>query len=304
MRALVFGGQGSLITGLGKDLYQEYPLIKPHYDETALKRTVRNFVFTETDLNTKPLAQLGLLQFYMAMTDIVNSFKLEYQISFGLSLGTYGALYAVDGLEGNLLFDLVNQRSIIMSEVASSLSTGLLALLGVDAEEVKRLLNNANEAGMSLYFANDNAQGQIVIGGRTEDLESFKVSLTKSKIKSILLPVNAAFHTPYMKEAEILFQNVLKNYHFSKFNKPIIDNRTADIMDQSNLIKALSSHLTQTVRFRESLIYAAAMGVDEFLVIDAGKTIESFIKKTLGKETKITTLNNIKSIETIVMRKL
>lgn len=300
MRSLVFGGQGSLVCELGKDIYEAYPPVKVHYDETLLKRKVRDFVFNGTDLNTKPLAQLGLLQFYMAMTDLIKASNTDYHVSFGLSLGTYGALYSAGALDGNTLFELVQKRSELMASVASASSSGLMAVLGVDILELKVYLDDAAKNGLLVYLANDNAIGQIVVGGSLEHLEGFKEMLTKLGKKSILLPVSAAFHTPYMKEAELSYKEVLKTYTFSAFEKPIIDNRTAKEMEESNFVASLSSHLIEPVRFRESLLYTKDLGVSEYLIIDAGKTIEGFIKKTLGRDVKITTLNSVESLQKLM----
>lgn len=300
MRALVFGGQGSLVCELGKDIYETYPLVKVHYDETALKREVRDFVFHDTDLNTKPLAQLGLLQFYMAMTDLIKASNIDYHVSFGLSLGTYGALYSAKALDGNTLFELVKKRSELMASVASASSSGLMAILGVDILEVKAYLDDAAKNGLLVYLANDNAIGQIVVGGSLLDLEGFKEILAKVGKKSILLPVSAAFHTPYMKEAEVSYKEFLKTYTFSAFEKPIIDNRTAKKMEEANLVASLSSHLIEPVKFRESILYTKELGISEYLVIDAGKTIEGFIKKTLGRDAKITILNSVESLQKLM----
>lgn len=300
MKALVFGGQGSLVTGLGQDIYEAYPEIRHHYDDTILKREIRDFVFNETELNTKLYAQLGLLQFYIAMTDLLKIKDISHELSFGLSLGTYGALYAAEIMEEDALFDLVLKRSEIMNEVATKQATGLIALLGVEVEEVERYLLEANQNDMTLYLANDNATGQVVVGGLLADLENFKNELSNKGKKAIMLPVSAAFHTPYMREAEERFSEVLKDYTFSSLKKTIIDNRTATKMDETLITKALSEHLTKPVKFRESLIYAKDLGVTEFIVIDAGKTIEGFIKKTLGKEVKITTINNVSSFERMI----
>jgi len=294
MRALVFSGQGSMYPGIGRDFYEQFPFVKANYDGNVLKEEIKQVVFySQQDLNRHYLGQLALLQYFMSVTDVIDYMGVSCDITFGLSLGTYGSLYATKALDRNALFSLVEKRSQAMDISKEQCDTGLLAILGVSIFDVIEYIENEE----NIFLANDNAIGQVVVGGTLKDIDIFREKLSKLGKKSVLLPVRSAFHTPYMQLAECRFIEVVKTIVFSPFKIPIIDNRTGTYLNEEHLSEALATHLTRPVLFRESLVFAHDLGVTEFIVIDPGKSITSFIKKTLGKDEKIVKISCIEDLE-------
>ncbi len=294
MRALVFSGQGSMYPGIGRDFYEQFPFVKANYDGNVLKEEIKQLVFySQQDLNRHYLGQLALLQYFMSVTDVIDYMGISYDITFGLSLGTYGSLYATKALNRNALFSLVEKRSQAMDISKEQCDTGLLAILGVSIFDVIEYIENEE----NIFLANDNAIGQVVVGGTLKDIDIFREKLSKLGKKSVLLPVRSAFHTPYMQLAEYRFTEVVKTIVFSPFKIPIIDNRTGTYLNEEHLSEALATHLTRPVLFRESLLFAHNLGVTEFIIIDLGKSITSFIKKTLGKDEKIVKISCIEDLE-------
>jgi len=294
MRALVFSGQGSMYPGIGKDFYEQFPFVRANYDDNVLKEEIKQLVFySQQDLNKHYLGQLALLQYFMSVTDVIDYMGISYDITFGLSLGTYGSLYATKALNRDSLFSLVEKRSQAMDISNEQDDTGLLAILGVSIFDVIEYIENEE----NIFLANDNAIGQVVVGGTLKDIDIFREKLSKLGKKSVLLPVRSAFHTPYMQLAEYRFTEVVKTIVFSPFKIPIIDNRTGTYLNEEHLSEALTTHLTRPVLFRESLVFAHDLGVTEFIVIDPGKSITSFIKKTLGKDEKIVKISCIEDLE-------
>lgn len=294
MRALVFSGQGSMYPGIGRDFYEQFPFVKANYDGNVLKEEIKQVVFySQQDLNRHYLGQLALLQYFMSVTDVIDYMGISYDITFGLSLGTYGSLYATKALNRNALFSLVEKRSQAMDISKEQCDTGLLAILGVSIFDVIEYIENEE----NIFLANDNAIGQVVVGGTLKDIDIFREKLSKLGKKSVLLPVRSAFHTPYMQLAEYRFTEVVKTIVFSPFKIPIIDNRTGTYLNEEHLSEALATHLTRPVLFRESLVFAYNLGITEFIVIDPGKSITSFIKKTLGKDEKIVKISCIEDLE-------
>ncbi len=294
MRALVFSGQGSLYPGIGKDFYEQFPFVQANYDGSILKEKVKALtLYSQEDLNKHYLGQLALVQYFMSVVDVIDYMGINYDTTFGLSLGTYGSLYATKALNRDTLFSLVEKRSQAMDISNEQCDTGLLAILGVSIFDIMEYIENEEK----IFLANDNAIGQVVVGGSLKDLEVFKEKLGILGKKSIVLPVRSAFHTPYMQLAEQKFSEALKNITFSPFKIPLIDNRTGEYLEENQITEALATHLTRPVLFRESLLFAHNFGVTEFIVIDPGKSIASFIKKTLGKDEKIVKISRVEDLE-------
>ena len=57
---------------------------------------------------------------------------------------------------------------------------GMIAVLGTTVENIEKILKE-NQNNFLEEIANDNSDGQIVLSGKTQDLE--KLSLFKKKIK-------------------------------------------------------------------------------------------------------------------------
>ena len=143
MRALVFSGQGSLYPGIGKDFYEQFPFVQANYDGSILKEKVKALtLYSQEDLNKHYLGQLALVQYFMSVVDVIDYMGINYDTTFGLSLGTYGSLYATKALNRDTLFSLVEKRSQAMDISNEQCDTGLLAILGVSIFDIMEYIEN------------------------------------------------------------------------------------------------------------------------------------------------------------------
>ena len=63
----------------------------------------------------------------------------------------------------------------------------MLAVLGTDISKVKEVIINSNLNNGICEIANDNAEGQVIVSGDTETINSFQSNLKKKKLKLYLL---------------------------------------------------------------------------------------------------------------------
>ena len=71
-----------------------------------------------------------------------------------------------------------------------------------------------NKENLKAQIANDNSEGQIVLSGKTEDLEKLTEILKDSSIKNIKLPVSAPFHCELMSNATKIMSEELNKLNF------------------------------------------------------------------------------------------
>ena len=83
---------------------------------------------------------------------------------------------------------------------------GMIAVLGISIENMKKILED-NKNNFVAEIANDNSEGQIVISGKTKDLEKLSSYLKVSKIKNIKLPFHLRFQ-PIFFLSEKFYQSV------------------------------------------------------------------------------------------------
>ena len=177
---------------------------------------------------------------------------------------------------------------------------GMLAVLGSRVEDIEEILNN-NSNSFSAEIANDNSNGQLVLSGKTKDLELINDFLKKKKIKSIKLSVSAPFHCSLMSKATEVMRNQLKKIEFKHSNNIIFSNVTGqEVSDPHSLKNLLIDQIEKRVRWRESIINMINKGVEHFVEIGPGKVLSGLIKR-INKDVKITSINDQSDIKNLII---
>ena len=217
----------------------------------------------------------------------------------GHSLGEYSALVCSNSLSLNDALYLLHERGKAMQEAVPVGMGSMIAVLGMKIDEIRELLVNKNSNENVCEIANDNAEGQVIISGRKDSVQSLQKILKEKKIKSIPLKVSAPFHCSLMKPAAKIMEEKINGI---KFNDPIfkiINNVTAKPENNSSIIKKLLiDQIYSTVKWRESLINMSDLGVTKFVEIGPGKALTGMIKRTV-KNANCFSINSIADIKNL-----
>ena len=150
---------------------------------------------------------------------------------------------------------------------------GMLAVLGSKIEDVEKILKD-NQNNFVAQVANDNSDGQIVLSGKTKDLQILSEFLKDNKIKNIKLPVSAPFHCNLMSKATVVMTEELQKINFKQSKNILISNVTADeISNTEDLKNLLIKQIEKRVRWRESILNMINKGVNQFIEIGPGKVL-------------------------------
>ena len=142
-------------------------------------------------------------------------------------------------------------------------------------------------------------KGQIVLSGKTEDLEKLIEVLKENSIKNIKLPVSAPFHCSLMSKATEIMTEELNKISFSDGSNKLISNVTAEAISNSEDLKSLLiKQIENRVRWRESVINMINNDVDHFIEIGPGKVLSGLVKR-INREVKINTINSQEDIENL-----
>ena len=173
---------------------------------------------------------------------------------------------------------------------------GMIAVLGTKIEVVEKILKD-NEKKFKVQIANDNSDGQIVLSGKTKDLEILAEILKVIRIKNIKLPVSAPFHCDLMMGASDVMKKELEKIEFKKSDNILISNVTAEeVTNINDLKKLLITQIEKRVRWRESIINMISKGVVQFVEIGPGKVLSGLVKR-IDKNVKTISINNQSDIE-------
>ena len=215
----------------------------------------------------------------------------------GHSLGEYSALVCSGALNFEDALYLLHERGKAMQDAVPVGKGSMIAVLGMKNIELKDLLKSRNDDIGICEIANDNADGQVILSGNKDSINSFQNFLKERKIKSIPLKVSAPFHCSLMKPAAESMKDKIFN---TKFNTPflsIINNVTAKSENNpENIKKLLVDQIFSTVKWRESLIEMNKTGVKNFVELGPGKALSGMVKRTL-KEVNSFSINSIADIK-------
>jgi [acyl-carrier-protein] S-malonyltransferase len=304
MFSVIFPGQGSQIVAMGKEFYDKFDLVKNFFKEAddtlnfSISKLILEGPKEELDLTANTQPAIFLISY-----SIYNVIKKEFNIDLskakyfaGHSLGEYSALSCAGYLNFSDTLKILRIRGDAMQNSVPKGQGGMVAVLGSTVDVIEKILKD-NEQNLSAQIANDNSEGQIVLSGKTVDLDKLILILKKNSIKSIKLPVSAPFHCSLMNKATNIMSDELNKLNFIEGENKLISNVTAnEISSIEELKELLVKQIENRVRWRESVINMINSGVNHFIEIGPGKVLSGLVKR-INKEVKIDTINNQGDIE-------
>ncbi|MCV6597116.1 MAG: ACP S-malonyltransferase [Mangrovicoccus sp.] len=286
-RAFVFPGQGAQTIGMGRDLADTSAAARAVFEEvdSALGENLSGLIW-EGDIETLTLtanAQPALMACSLAVVRAMEEQGLRISdgaFVAGHSLGEYSAMAAAGALSLADTARLLRLRGEAMQSAVPVNQGAMAALLGLDMDAVCEVASAA--AGDQICAAaNDNDPAQVVVSGHKEAVER-AVSLAKERgaKRAVMLPVSAPFHCALMQPAADAMAEALANVEVKKPIVPVVQNVSANaVSDPETLRKQLVEQVTASVRWRESVAWMAAQGVDEIWELGAGKALCGMIRR-------------------------
>jgi len=280
----LFPGQGSQALGMGRSFYLDFSYVQELFElaSDTLKIDFSQLCFfsQEAELTKTENTQPALFLVCYA------GFKvLEKELGFvpgagaGHSLGEYSALACAEAINLVDALKLVRKRGELMAEAGNKAQVGMMAVLGWEADEVKKVCEQAKGSEF-LVPANFNAPGQIVISGDNSALARAEEIFKQKKTRVIRLKVSGAFHSPLMKKASQGLREFLEQINFKPFKFPIVSNLEAKPYPDASAIKEiLVKQMVSPVRWQESVIYLSEMKPEFFIEIGPGKVLAGLVKR-------------------------
>ncbi len=287
MFSVVFPGQGSQSVGMGSELHKNYGYIQDLFSyaddilgfnlsKLILEGPKENLDLTEFTQPAIFLVSFSIFEVIKKQTEI-DLLKAKYFA--GHSLGEYSALACSGAIKFEHALKLLQKRGKAMQMSVPKGKGGMVAVLGTEINKIENLLLE-NKNRYKCYIANDNSVGQIVVSGEIKDLDLMSEDLKKDSIKNIKLPVSAPFHCPLMSKATEEMKEEINKTEFREANCNTISNVTGtEVKDISQIKDLLIKQIESPVRWRESVLYMKAKGVNKIVEIGPGKVLSGLIKR-------------------------
>lgn len=278
---MLFPGQGTQTPRMGEPWRASPAWEIVERAERALGQPLAPLLLeaTEADLGRTREAQLAVLLASLLAWEAVGR-QLGTPVAFaGHSLGQITALIASGALTLDDGVRLAARRAECTQAAADATPGRMAALIGADVEMAEQAC-----AGLDAWVANDNAPGQVVVGGTPEAIETVTGRAAGLGIRRALtLNVGAAFHTPLMAPAAEALRPALAATTFRAPSAPVVSNADAvPWAGADGWDVRLADHLISPVRWRSCMETLVGLGVDTFYEVGPGNVLAGLAKRTVG----------------------
>ena len=298
--AFIYPGQGAQVCGMGQDFYEQTETGKKVFDLATeiLGFSLPELCFEKNDrLDITEYTQAAMVTTSIAMTKVLEENGVKPDVTAGLSLGEYCALYAAGVMSEKDAIATVRQRGILMQEAVPVGQGAMAAVLAMDASAIEEVIADID----GVQIANYNCPGQIVISGKKDAVETACEKLKEAGAKrTFMLNVSGPFHSKMLTGAGEKLGEVLASVEVHKPQIPYVANVTAAYVTEADEVKPLlTKQVSSSVRWQQSVETMLADGVDTFIEIGPGKTLAGFMRK-IDRSAKVYNVEKLEDVQKVV----
>lgn len=304
MTAFVFPGQGAQFAGMGKDLYDNFPVARQVFEEAddALGYALSRLCFNgpEADLKLTANTQPAILTHSIAALSVLRQeTELVPDIAAGHSLGEYSALVCCGAMTFADAVNTVHLRGRFMQEAVPVGEGAMAAILGLDNSVLQQICETASQ-GQVVAPANFNSTGQIVIAGHSDAVaRACELAREQGAKRALPLPVSAPFHCSLMQPAADRLAEILAGLTVHEMLIPVVSNVEAvPNQDSTRVVDLLIRQVCAPVQWTDSVQSMLDSGVGRFVELGPGKVLSGLIKR-LARDAELLNVEDCASLKKI-----
>ncbi|MDO5618278.1 ACP S-malonyltransferase [Kocuria sp.] len=279
MIAIVCPGQGAQKPGLLND-WLEINGVREHLSELS-EAAGLDLIHYGTEADEQTIRDTAVAQPLIVATGLVAGRLLHAQLKertdlvfAGHSVGEITATALAGALTETEAMAFVSVRASAMAQAASTVPTGMSAVLSPKEDEVRQAIQAAG-----LTAANSNGGGQIVAAGTLEQLETFAAQ-PPAKARVIALKVAGAFHTEHMAPALEPLRDLMGQLHPQQPTAPLLSNYDGAVVTSGEAnLESLVEQVCRPVRWDLCMQQLTDMGVQNIVEMPPAGTLVGLAKR-------------------------